>query len=145
MIRANTPIPITTGPRDLRNRLRYGRPDLSPTPAPLHALEAVLLVWPPSGSAASTQVLGAGLESPFSERLSRLTRDDPFTTTIDVEASRRAGKALKAHATQVDPNPRSGSACLPKYSRRSTRSISSVWRKVGRPVDVTETTCPGLR
>jgi mycothiol S-conjugate amidase len=47
-----------------------------------------------------------GLESPFDEaRLSRLTRDDPFTTSIDVLGFQQVrGDALKAHATQVDPN-----------------------------------------
>lgn len=50
--------------------------------------------------------LELGLESPFSEeRLSRLTRDDPFTTAIDVQGFQQVrGEALKAHATQVDPN-----------------------------------------
>jgi mycothiol S-conjugate amidase len=50
--------------------------------------------------------LELGLESPFSEdRLSRLTRDDPYTTEIDVLGFQEVrGKALKAHATQVDPN-----------------------------------------
>ena len=50
--------------------------------------------------------LELGLESPFSEeRMSRLTRDDPFTTTIDVAGFADVrGRALKAHATQVDPN-----------------------------------------
>jgi mycothiol S-conjugate amidase len=50
--------------------------------------------------------LELGLESPFDDaRLSRLTRDDPYTTEIDVSGFAGVrGKALKAHATQVDPN-----------------------------------------
>ena len=50
--------------------------------------------------------LELGLESPFSEeRMSRLTRDDPFTTSIDISGFDDVrGRALKAHATQVDPN-----------------------------------------
>jgi mycothiol S-conjugate amidase len=47
-----------------------------------------------------------GLTSPFDEKwLARLTRDEPFTTTIDISGFQYVrGDALKAHATQVDPN-----------------------------------------
>jgi mycothiol S-conjugate amidase len=47
-----------------------------------------------------------GLKSPFDEKwLSRLTRDEPFTTSVSVEGFQEVrGNALKAHATQVDPN-----------------------------------------
>jgi mycothiol S-conjugate amidase len=47
-----------------------------------------------------------GLTSPFDEKwLSRLTRDEAFTTSIDIEGFQDVrGRALKAHATQVDPN-----------------------------------------
>jgi mycothiol S-conjugate amidase len=50
--------------------------------------------------------LELGLKSPFDEKwLSRLTRDEPFTTSIDIEGYQEVrGNALKAHATQVDPN-----------------------------------------
>jgi len=50
--------------------------------------------------------LELGLESPFDEkRLSRLTQDDDFTTSIDVLGFQHVrSEALKAHATQVDPN-----------------------------------------
>jgi len=46
-----------------------------------------------------------GMTSPFDEKwLSRLTRDEPYTTTIDIEGFGDVrGEALKAHATQVDP------------------------------------------
>jgi mycothiol S-conjugate amidase len=45
------------------------------------------------------------LKSPFDEKwLARLTRDEPFTTTIDIDGFQHVrGDALKAHATQVDP------------------------------------------
>ena len=50
--------------------------------------------------------LELGLESPFDEeRLSRLTQDDPYTTSVDVLGFQHVrSDALKAHATQVDPN-----------------------------------------
>jgi mycothiol S-conjugate amidase len=46
-----------------------------------------------------------GLTSPFDEKwLSRLTRDEPSTTSINIEGFGEVrGEALKAHATQVDP------------------------------------------
>ena len=46
------------------------------------------------------------LASPFDEKwLARLTRDDPFTTSVDISGFGEVrGNALKAHATQVDPN-----------------------------------------
>ncbi len=46
-----------------------------------------------------------GLESPFDDKwLKRMTRTEPFTTTIDVTGYTHVrGEALKAHATQVDP------------------------------------------
>ena len=47
-----------------------------------------------------------GLESPFDEKwLARLERDEKFTTTIDIDGYQEVrGEALRAHATQVDPN-----------------------------------------
>ena len=50
--------------------------------------------------------LELGLESPFDDKwLARMTRTEPFTTTIDVTGFTQVrGEALKAHATQVDPN-----------------------------------------
>jgi mycothiol S-conjugate amidase len=46
-----------------------------------------------------------GLTSPFDEKwLARLTRDEPFTTSVDISGFGDVrGNALKAHATQVDP------------------------------------------
>jgi mycothiol S-conjugate amidase len=50
--------------------------------------------------------LELGIESPFDDGwLSRLTHDQPFTTAIDVRGYQRVrSDALKAHATQVDPD-----------------------------------------
>jgi mycothiol S-conjugate amidase len=50
--------------------------------------------------------LELGLESPFDDkRLQRFTKEDPFTTAVDVRGFQHVrGEALKAHATQVDPN-----------------------------------------
>jgi mycothiol S-conjugate amidase len=79
-------------------------PDAGPpfTPSKLY-----YSVWPAERfRRIHAKFLELGLESPFSEdRLSRLTRDDPFTTVIDVQGFADVrGRALKAHATQVDPN-----------------------------------------
>jgi mycothiol S-conjugate amidase len=45
------------------------------------------------------------LESPFDDEwLARVTVDEPYTTTIDIDGFQHIrGDALKAHATQVDP------------------------------------------
>ena len=47
-----------------------------------------------------------GLESPFDDKwLARVQRDDPISTSIDIaEFADVRGEALRAHATQVDPN-----------------------------------------
>jgi mycothiol S-conjugate amidase len=79
-------------------------PDAGPPFAPSKLYYSV---WPAERfRRIHAKFLELGLESPFSEeRMSRLTREDPYTTTIDVEGFADVrGKALKAHATQVDPN-----------------------------------------
>ncbi len=50
--------------------------------------------------------LELGRESPFDDKwLARIGRDEPYTTTIDINGFQNVrGDALKAHATQVDPN-----------------------------------------
>jgi mycothiol S-conjugate amidase len=49
--------------------------------------------------------LELGLESPFDDRwLERFERDEPVTTSVDVTGFDVRGEALRAHATQVDPN-----------------------------------------
>jgi mycothiol S-conjugate amidase len=49
--------------------------------------------------------LELNLESPFDDEwLARVTKDDPYTTMIDIDGYQHIrGDALKAHATQVDP------------------------------------------
>ncbi len=50
--------------------------------------------------------LELGLESPFDDKwLQRMTRIEPFTTTVDITGFTQVrADALRAHATQVDPN-----------------------------------------
>jgi len=46
-----------------------------------------------------------GLESPFDDKwLERFDREEPVTTSVDVTGHDVRGEALRAHATQVDPN-----------------------------------------
>jgi mycothiol S-conjugate amidase len=74
--------------------------------APFAPLKLYYSVWPAERfRQIHAKFLELGLESPFDEkRLARLTRNDPFTTTIDVLGFQSVrGEALKAHATQVDP------------------------------------------
>jgi mycothiol S-conjugate amidase len=50
--------------------------------------------------------LELGLKSPFDDKwLKRMSKTEPFTTSIDVTGFNHVrGEALRAHATQVDPN-----------------------------------------
>jgi mycothiol S-conjugate amidase len=50
--------------------------------------------------------LELGLESPFDAKwLARMDREEPITTTVDISGYADVrGEALRAHATQVDPN-----------------------------------------
>jgi mycothiol S-conjugate amidase len=85
-----------------------GNPERYPEAGPPHAPDKLYYsVWPAARFRAIHAKFGElGLESPFDERwLARLEHDEFFTTTIDIEgfADVRA-EALKAHATQVDPN-----------------------------------------
>jgi mycothiol S-conjugate amidase len=85
-----------------------GNPALFPEAgAPFAPSKLYYSVWPAERfRQIHAKFLELGLESPFNEeRLSRLTRDDPYTTAIDVSGFQQVrGLALKAHATQVDPN-----------------------------------------
>jgi mycothiol S-conjugate amidase len=74
---------------------------------PFVPLKLYYSVWPAERfRRIHAKFLELGLESPFKEeRLERLTREDPFTTAIDVQGFEQVrGAALKSHATQVDPN-----------------------------------------
>jgi mycothiol S-conjugate amidase len=78
-------------------------PDAGP---PFEPSKLYYSVWPAERfRLIHAKFLELGLESPFDEeRLKRLTRDDPFTTAVDVQGFVDVrGRALKAHATQVDP------------------------------------------
>ena len=66
-------------------------------------------VWPRRRSREMHEkFLELGLESPFDEeRLARMARDEPTTTSIDLTGFTEVrGDALRAHATQVDPTSR---------------------------------------
>jgi mycothiol S-conjugate amidase len=85
-----------------------GDPDRFPEAGkPFVPLKLYYSVWPAERfRQIHARFLELGLESPFDEkRLKRLTREDPYTTAIDVQGFQQVqGLALKAHATQVDPN-----------------------------------------
>jgi mycothiol S-conjugate amidase len=85
-----------------------GDPDRFPEAgAPFAPDKLYYSVWPAERfRQIHAKFLELGLESPFDEkRLSRLTQDDPYTTTIDIFGFQQVrSAALKAHATQVDPN-----------------------------------------
>jgi mycothiol S-conjugate amidase len=85
-----------------------GDPDRFPEAgSPVTPAKLYYSVWPAERfRQIHAKFLELGLESPFDDdRLARLTRDDPYTTSVDVSGfSGVRGKALKAHATQVDPN-----------------------------------------
>jgi mycothiol S-conjugate amidase len=85
-----------------------GDPDRFPDAgAPFAPLKLYYSVWPAERfRQIHAKFIELGRESPFDEKwLARLTRDEAFTTSIDIEGFQDVrGKALKAHATQVDPN-----------------------------------------
>lgn len=85
-----------------------GDPDRFPDAGPPFVpLKLYYSVWPAERfRQIHAKFLELGMESPFDDkRLERLTRDDPYTTAIDVLGYQGVrGRALKAHATQVDPN-----------------------------------------
>ena len=85
-----------------------GDPDAFPDAGPPFApAKLYYSVWPAERFRQIHAKFGElGLESPFDEKwLDRLTREEPFTTSIDIQGFGHVrGDALKAHATQVDPN-----------------------------------------
>jgi mycothiol S-conjugate amidase len=75
--------------------------------APFAPLKLYYSVWPAERfRQIHAKFIELELVSPFDEKwLARLTREDPYTTTIDISGFQHVrGDALKAHATQVDPN-----------------------------------------
>ncbi len=75
--------------------------------APFAPSKLYYSVWPAERfRQIHAKFLELGRESPFDEKwLARLTRDEPYTTSVNIEGFGDVrGNALKAHATQVDPN-----------------------------------------
>ncbi|HVX22972.1 MAG TPA: mycothiol conjugate amidase Mca [Acidimicrobiales bacterium] len=85
-----------------------GDPDRYPDAGPPHdPSKLYYTVWPRRRMLAAHQkFLELGLQSPFDDKwLARMQREEPMTTSVDLAgyADVRAD-ALRAHATQVDPN-----------------------------------------
>ncbi len=82
-----------------------------------------------------------GLTSPFDDKwLARMTKSEPFTTTIDVTGFTHVrGEALKAHATQVDPDSPFWFGLPPEVMRdiHPVDEFRLAQSRVG-PTDVTE-------
>jgi mycothiol S-conjugate amidase len=85
-----------------------GDPDRFPQAGPPFVpLKLYYSVWPAERfRQIHAKFVELGLEPPFDDTwLARLSRQEPFTTTIDIAGYADVrGAALKAHATQVDPN-----------------------------------------
>ena len=85
-----------------------GDPDRFPEAgAPYAPAKLYYSVWPASRfKLIHAKYLELGMESPFDEKwLARIEHDEVYTTTIDIDGFQQVrGEALKAHATQVDPN-----------------------------------------
>jgi len=85
-----------------------GDPDRFPEAgAPYAPAKLYYSVWPASRfKLIHAKYLELDMESPFDEKwLARLEHDEVYTTTIDIDGFQQVrGEALKAHATQVDPN-----------------------------------------
>ncbi|MGP0031421.1 MAG: mycothiol conjugate amidase Mca [Acidimicrobiales bacterium] len=84
-----------------------GDPDRFPgAGAPFTPLKLYYSVWPAERfRQIHAKFVELGLKSPFDDKwLARLTRAEPYTTSVDIEGFADVrGNALKAHATQVDP------------------------------------------
>jgi len=99
-------------------------------------------VWPASRfRQIHAKFLELGLESPFDEKwLARIEHDEKYTTTIDIDGYKDVrGEALKAHATQVDPNSPFWFGLPPEALREihPTEAFLLAQSRVG-PTDVTE-------
>ena len=85
-----------------------GDPDRFPEAGPPYTpAKLYYSVWPASRfKLIHAKYLELDMESPFDEKwLARIEHDEVYTTTIDIDGFQQVrGEALKAHATQVDPN-----------------------------------------
>ena len=120
-----------------------GDPDRYPEAGPPHApAKLYYSVWPASRfRQIHAKFLELGLESPFDEKwLARIEHDETYTTTIDIEGYQDVrGEALRAHATQVDPNSPFWFGLPPEALREihPTEAFLLAQSRVG-PTDVTE-------
>ena len=120
-----------------------GDPDRFPEAgAPYAPAKLYYSVWPASRfKLIHAKYLELGMESPFDEKwLARLEHDEVYTTTIDIDGFQQVrGEALKAHATQVDPNSPFWFGLPPEALREihPTEAFLLAQSRVG-PTDVTE-------
>ena len=120
-----------------------GDPDRYPEAGPPHApAKLYYSVWPASRfRQIHARFLELGLESPFDEKwLKRIEHDEKYTTTIDIDGYQDVrGEALRAHATQVDPNSPFWFGLPPEVMRgiHPTEEFFLARNRVG-PADVTE-------
>ena len=120
-----------------------GDPDRYPEAGPPHApAKLYYSVWPASRfRQIHARFLELGLESPFDEKwLKRIEHDEKYTTTIDIDGYQEVrGEALRAHATQVDPNSPFWFGLPPEALRdiNATETFLLAQSRVG-PTDVTE-------
>ena len=120
-----------------------GDPDRYPEAGPPHApAKLYYSVWPASRfRQIHARFLEHGLESPFDEKwLKRIEHDEKYTTTIDIDGYQEVrGEALRAHATQVDPNSPFWFGLPPEALRdiNATETFLLAQSRVG-PTDVTE-------
>ena len=98
-----------------------GDPDKHPEAgAPWQPLKLYYSVWSRARTlAVHEKFLELGLESPYDQRwFDRPSHDDRITTTIDIsEWADVRPEALKAHATQVDPNSKFWFGLPPEVAR----------------------------
>ena len=120
-----------------------GDPDRYPEAGPPHApAKLYYSVWPASRfRQIHARFLELGLESPFDEKwLKRIEHDEKHTTTIDIDGYQDVrGEALRAHATQVDPDSPFWFGLPPEALRdiNATETFLLAQSRVG-PTDVTE-------